>query len=78
MAAVLPDFVPPWRATCFRGFRGGGFPGGVLFEQQMQTAAAISDVQKNNGIKGDPRTLCDSTVCDKVTPYSESIFGLGN
>ena len=44
MAAVLPDPVPPWMATCFRGFLGGGFPGGVLFEQQLQIAAAIGDV----------------------------------
>ena len=51
MAAVLPEFVPPWRAICFRGSL-GGFPGEVQFEQQMQAVAAIGGVQQHNETKG--------------------------
>ena len=75
MAAVLSDFVPPWRATCFRGFLGGGFPGGVSLEQPMQTAAVIGDVQKHNGSKGTPHTVGDPVSLQKTGSYSETISG---
>ena len=74
MAAVLPDFVPPWRATCCRGSLGGGCLGEVLFEQQMQAAATIGDVQKHNGIKGNLHTLRDPLSSQKVGSYSEPIL----